>query len=188
MFERSPTPTPERTPAWRAACLAYREQRRAGASDLAAWRAAVAALQAIWPLSDKAAAREWYGVVMGADGEADGAASAALRGKLASARIRLCVVADDSQDPYVGLKGRHRTLALSAADAGRLSVSNDALVEMFGSNPAPLRAWIRIDAVTEGTVSMNSFGRQVLGIAERDSIHIRAVATPRVPKGLAGIG
>ena len=136
----------------------------------------------------QAAAREWYGVVIGADGEADGAASAALRGKLASARIRLRVVADDSQDPYVGLKGRHRTLALSAADAGRLSVSNDALVEMFGSNPAPLRAWIRIDAVTEGTVSMDSFGRQVLGIAERDSIHIRAVATPRVPKGLAGIG
>ena len=58
MFERPPTPTPERTPAWRVACLAYREQRRAGASDLAAWRAAVAALQAVWPLSDKEAGLE----------------------------------------------------------------------------------------------------------------------------------
>ena len=28
-------PNPEQKPAWRAACLAYREQRRAGAGDLA---------------------------------------------------------------------------------------------------------------------------------------------------------
>ena len=35
---------------------------------------------------------------------------------------------------------------------------------------------------------MDAFGRQVLGVTEGDSIHIRAVATPRVPKGLAGIG
>jgi len=41
MPERAPTPTPERRPAWRAACLAYREQRRAGATDHAAWFAAV---------------------------------------------------------------------------------------------------------------------------------------------------
>ena len=51
-------PTPERTPAWRAACLAYREQRRAGAGDLVAWRAAVAALQAVWPLPDREAGQE----------------------------------------------------------------------------------------------------------------------------------
>ena len=51
-------PTSERTPAWRAACLAYREQRRAGAGDLIAWRAAVVALQAVWPLSDREAGQE----------------------------------------------------------------------------------------------------------------------------------
>ncbi len=45
---RAPTPTPERKPAWRAACVAYREKRRAGALDHEAHRAAVAALQAVW--------------------------------------------------------------------------------------------------------------------------------------------
>jgi hypothetical protein len=48
--EVAPVPTPDRKPAWRAACLAYREQRRAGASDHVAWLAAVEALQAVWPL------------------------------------------------------------------------------------------------------------------------------------------
>jgi hypothetical protein len=51
-------PTPERTPAWRAACLAYREARRAGVWEHAAWLAAVAALQAVWPLPDKEAGLE----------------------------------------------------------------------------------------------------------------------------------
>jgi hypothetical protein len=46
---RAPTPTPECKPAWRAACLAYREQRQAGAMDHPAYLAAVAALQAVWP-------------------------------------------------------------------------------------------------------------------------------------------
>ena len=58
MPERAPTPTPERRPSWRAACLAYREQRRAGAADHAAWLAAVAALQAVWPIPAKEAGQE----------------------------------------------------------------------------------------------------------------------------------
>jgi hypothetical protein len=55
---RPPIPTPERTPAWRAACLAYREKRRAGAFDHEAHLAAVAALQAVWPLPWKEASVE----------------------------------------------------------------------------------------------------------------------------------
>ena len=58
MPERAPTPTPERRPAWRAACLAYREKRRAGATDHEAWLAAVAALQAVWPIPAKEAGQE----------------------------------------------------------------------------------------------------------------------------------
>ena len=49
MFDRAPVPTPERKPAWRAACLAYREKRRARALDHEAHLAAVAALQGTWP-------------------------------------------------------------------------------------------------------------------------------------------
>jgi hypothetical protein len=44
-IERPPIPTDERKPAWRLACLAYRDKRRAGASDQEAHEAAVAAVQ-----------------------------------------------------------------------------------------------------------------------------------------------
>jgi hypothetical protein len=49
--ERPPIPT-RRTSSqpWRRACLAYREMRRAGASDHEAHEAAVAVLQEVWPL------------------------------------------------------------------------------------------------------------------------------------------
>jgi hypothetical protein len=43
-------PTLERNPAWRAACLAYREKPRLG-FDHEAPCAAVAALQAVWPMA-----------------------------------------------------------------------------------------------------------------------------------------
>jgi hypothetical protein len=56
--ERPPTPTEERLPAWRRACLAYREMRQAGASDQEAHLAAVAAVQTVLPLSRKEASVE----------------------------------------------------------------------------------------------------------------------------------
>ena len=58
MPETAPVPTPDRKPAWRAAAVAYREQRRAGASHHASWLAAVEALQAVWPLPLEDARRE----------------------------------------------------------------------------------------------------------------------------------
>jgi len=58
MSERPPIPTDERKPAWRLACLAYRDKRRAGASDHEAHEAAVAAVQSVLPLSWKEASAE----------------------------------------------------------------------------------------------------------------------------------
>jgi hypothetical protein len=58
MPERPPAPSPERKPAWRAACVTYRGARRAGVWEHAAWLAAVAALQAVWHLPDKEAGLE----------------------------------------------------------------------------------------------------------------------------------
>jgi hypothetical protein len=59
MPERAPIPTEERKPAWRAACLAYRDKRRAGARDHEAYGAAFAALQRVSPgLTSKDAAAE----------------------------------------------------------------------------------------------------------------------------------
>jgi len=51
MPERPPTPTEDRLPAWRRACLAYREWRQFGASDQEAHEAAVAAVQSVLPLA-----------------------------------------------------------------------------------------------------------------------------------------
>jgi len=56
--ERPPVPTDERKPAWRVACLAYREMRQAGASDQQAHEAAVAAVQSVLPLACKEASVE----------------------------------------------------------------------------------------------------------------------------------
>ena len=47
--ERPPIPDEDRKPAWRRACLAYREIRQAGGSDQEAHEAAVAAVLSVWP-------------------------------------------------------------------------------------------------------------------------------------------
>jgi hypothetical protein len=57
--ERPPTPTGDRLPVWRRACLAYREIREAGGSDQQAHEAAVEALhQALPQLSRNEASAE----------------------------------------------------------------------------------------------------------------------------------
>jgi hypothetical protein len=57
--ERPPAPTEERLPAWRRACLAYREIREAGGSDQQAHDAAVeAVLSVLLTLTQKEASAE----------------------------------------------------------------------------------------------------------------------------------
>jgi len=58
MPERPPTPTEDRLPAWRRACLAYHEMRQAGASKQQAHEAAAEAVQPLLPLSRKEASVE----------------------------------------------------------------------------------------------------------------------------------
>jgi hypothetical protein len=55
---RKPNPTEEPMPAWRLACLAYREKRSEGSSDQEAHEAAVAAVQSVLPLPWKEASAE----------------------------------------------------------------------------------------------------------------------------------
>ena len=105
---------------------------------------------------------------------------------MAAARYQVRVVVDDALDPYVGARGRRRTVALSPAMARRLGVADDDLVEMIGRNPAPLRAWVIIAADhAEDTVRLNGFGRKVLGVNGGNETVLRAVPTLEVPKGLA---
>ncbi len=73
-------------------------------------------------------ARAGYGVVLTVDATVvgtaacivDAAATAALRAELEAARVRVLIVADDALDPYVGRRGRRRTVILLPRDAERL--------------------------------------------------------------------
>jgi N-methylhydantoinase B len=134
------------------------------------------------------AARRWYGVVLDRSGRADLDATHTLRAELTAARFTLRVVSDDGLDPYVGAKGRHRVLELAPADARALGVATDALVELFGRHPAPLRAWVRVGppGAVAGVVRLDPFGRRVLGVSDGARIAVRAVPTPTVPAGIAG--
>lgn len=131
------------------------------------------------------AASAWYGVIIDKTGEIDAAATQKLRAKLAASRKSLSVTCDSTLDPYVGAKGRHRVVVLAPADAGSLGAAEDDLIEMFGTNPAPLRAWVRIAERPAGTLSLDEFGCRVLGVGDGGLVRIRHVPTPSVAKGLA---
>ena len=61
------------------------------------------------------------------------------------------------------------------------------LVELQGRHPAPLRAWIAIDAAGgSADIGLDELGRRILGIAPGDTVEIRRLAMPPVPGGLAG--
>jgi N-methylhydantoinase B len=134
------------------------------------------------------AAQHWYGVVFDGSDGVDAAATATLRERISAERFTLAVVADDGLDPYVGAKGRHRVVVLAEADARKLGVAHDSLVEMFGSHPAPLRAWARVGGTEAhtGTLRLDAFGRTVLGVRDGDRVLLRFVPTPTVPAGLTG--
>jgi N-methylhydantoinase B len=128
-------------------------------------------------------ARNGYGVVFSGE-SVDQEATVALRADLARRRVTLTIVADDLYEAYVGAKGRRRMVALSATDARMLGVAADDLVEMLGGNPAPLRGWVRIIPTPDGTTPLDGFGRKVLGVGNGDTIIIRRLEMPPLPKGM----
>lgn len=131
-------------------------------------------------------ARDGYGVILTADGSVDQAVTTARRAELDGARFRIRVVADDGVEAYTGLKGKRRVLELSPAAAARLGVREDGLLEMLGRHPAPLRAWARIrPEAADDAVRLDAFGRQVLGVADGDTIILRALSMPPIPGGMA---
>ena len=130
-------------------------------------------------------ARDGYGVVLGADGAVDAAATAARRAELA-AEVRRLPVRADERDPYEGVRGKHRTLRLGPAFAAELGVAAGDLVELWGRHPAPLRAWVKIDgAASVPEIALDGLGRRILGVAPGDAVELRALAMPPVPGGLA---
>jgi N-methylhydantoinase B len=130
-------------------------------------------------------AHDGYGVVIDAAGSADKAATQALRADLKQQLFFLTVVADDTINSYVGAKGKRRILRLALADAEALGVAAGSLIEMLGKNPAPLRAWVRIEPGPAGSVHLDAFARTVLAVGDGDRVQVRVLAMPPLPNGMA---
>ncbi len=129
-------------------------------------------------------ARLGYGVVLAPSGEVDVAATQAERTRLAAARLRFPVTADE-RDPYEGRLGKHRVLRMPPAMATDLGLSTGDLIELRGRHPAPLRAWVRVEAgAHEGLVALDAFGRRILGVSPGDAVEVRHLSMPPIPGGL----
>jgi N-methylhydantoinase B len=130
-------------------------------------------------------ARDGYGVALTADGAVDEAATQARRTALRAMRRRLPVRADE-RDPYEGGRGKHRVLRLAPGLARSLGVDTGDLIELLGRHPAPLRAWVRVDAsLSDGEIGLDAFGRRVLGVEAGGTVGLTPLPMPPVPGGLA---
>jgi N-methylhydantoinase B len=128
-------------------------------------------------------AREGYGVVLSAGLRVDEEATRRERAQRAAARRRAAVVGDE-RDPYEGIRGKHRILRLAPAFARDIGVGPGDLVELLGRHPAPLRAWIRLDAsVPERRIPLDRLGRRILGVAPGDLVGIRPLPMPPLRAG-----
>jgi N-methylhydantoinase B len=132
-----------------------------------------------------ARARDGYGVVLTAAGEADLDATRAQRAALAGRRRRYHVQADE-RDPYEGKRGKHRVLRLASHLAQQMGLESGDLVELRGRHPAPLRAWIREEptAPNGDVVPLDSIGRRILGVQPGDTVEIYSLPMPPIPGGL----
>jgi N-methylhydantoinase B len=131
-----------------------------------------------------ARAREGYGVVLTPTGEVDAPGTRAERSRLVAARWRF-PVAGDERDPYEGRRGKHRVLRLAPALAAALALAPGDLVELLGRHPAPLRAWVRVEAeAPPGQVPLDALGRRILGVSPGDAVEVRRLAMPPIPGGL----
>ena len=132
-----------------------------------------------------ARSRDGYGVVLRDDGEVDAAATASRRAALRAARTRL-TVREDETPAYGGHRGRHRLLRLSRDAAHACAVGDGDLVELLGRRPAPLRAWVRVQAPgSSNDVGLDAFARKVLGVCAGDEVVLRRLPMPPIAGGMA---
>ena len=125
------------------------------------------------------AARLIYGVVIGADGRIELAATQEARERLRALRFRLTAVLDG--DVFeTGSVSRRRVCRLNPSDARAAGIGEDAVVELDVARAAPLRAWARLDwSVAQGTLPIDARGLSILKAAAGELVHLRAIAPAR---------
>ncbi len=125
-------------------------------------------------------ATDVYGVAFNDSGDVDEKRSAELRREIAASRPKIKIRAEEA-DSYEGRRGRHRVARLSSAVAQKHGWSDGTLIELLGVNPAPLRAWVRIEEGSDhSTLPLDAFGRRVIGVADGEAVHVRTLTTPKV--------
>lgn len=117
-------------------------------------------------------ARDVYGVVVSGAGDLDAKATESLRMTAQPGRHDLTVVGE--HESCVGDLGRHRVFRIHPKSAAYMDLRDDDLVEILGDVPVPLRGWVRTtDEMPANTVSLDSWGRRQLRVAEGSLVHLR---------------
>lgn len=117
-------------------------------------------------------ARDVYGVVVSDAGDLDAKATESLRMTAQPDRHDLTVVGE--HESCVGDLGRHRVFRIHPKSAAYMDLRDDDLVEILGDVPVPLRGWVRTtDEMPANTVSLDSWGRRQLRVAEGSLVHLR---------------
>jgi N-methylhydantoinase B len=118
-------------------------------------------------------AADIYGVLVKSSGDADLTRTIARRNEVRASR-RMLLTVPDAHVFEPGAVSKRRICRLNPADAKRLGLAQDSIVELDAYRAAPLRAWIRHDeTVTAGTVPFDAQGLAILKVAAGDPIEVR---------------
>jgi N-methylhydantoinase B len=133
------------------------------------------------------AARDHYGVVLGAGFVADEAATAERRQRLAASRPGLRAAASEDVWREAG-PSRHRLCRLHPADAARAGLADGDIVEFYTTKAAPLRAWVALDAsVAAGSLPLDERGRCALQVGGDGMVFIRVLAKAAAARSVGAL-
>jgi N-methylhydantoinase B len=122
------------------------------------------------------AARDLYGVVLGADFKVDEEATRERRQLLSSSRPSLHSVPSEAVWREAG-PSRHRLCRLNPADAACAGVADGDIVEFYTAKAAPLRAWVALDAtVAPGALPLDGSGSRALQVGPEGVVFLRLLA------------
>jgi N-methylhydantoinase B len=121
-------------------------------------------------------ARDIYGVIA-----SDHQATRQRRAELKRARVYLTAVAGELAAYEAAGGGGKRVVRLNPADADRLALAEDDMLELLAPGGAPLRGWLRRDVgVAAGSLPLDRRGFAILRLAAGAEVRVRALYRPRL--------